>query len=305
MRLIDETIACKSRSDRIEIFPFYDIHCGKRNCMEHSIIKQRAEILRREQMPNRHVRVILGGDQLNSINPSDIKRFDFSELADWFVQGTADNTRDMLSDIVGQEIKHAVQIFKPVRHLIIGALEGNHEKAIRTRQNLNVHAAFCRSLDIPDLSDECLIRFRISCKSNVRTFILYMRHGYGAGRTAGAEPNKLQRMLDEWEVADVCLSGHSHSFCILPPKPILYVPSKGALPPKMLIRHRFAANPGCWLSSHPLGSSTYESMAAYPARPMMTLKIVIFPFWHSTIKYKGSKYDVSQVKTELRSYAIT
>lgn len=301
MRLLDKIIVCKSRSDRIELFPFWDIHCGKRNCMESAVIRQRVEILRRASMKGRHIVVLLGGDQLNSINPTDIRRFDFGELADWFVQGKADTIRERLGNIAGQEIEHAVELFNPIRHLIIGALEGNHEKAMRQHQNINVHKSFCEKLGISDLSDEVLIRFKANIGSFVEVFKIYARHGYGTGRGAGAEPNKLKAMLDEWEIADVCLSGHSHTFHILPPKPVQYIPDKGKMPPKMLIRYRFAANPGCWLASHAIGSSTYESMMCYPARPMMTLKVVIWPFWGS--RAKG--YQYCRPKIELRSYAIT
>jgi len=301
MYLHDEFIQCKGRGDRIEIFPFYDMHIGKRNCAEHAIRKQVKEILRRESLPNRHVRAVLGGDQLNSINPVDLRRFDFAELADWFVDSDADTTRERLSDISNQEVKRAVKIFEPVKHLIVGALLGNHEKSMKTKQNVNVHHAFCSRLGICNLTDEAVVRLRMKRGNSATTTVkLYLRHGYGGGRTAGSEPNKLQRMLDEWEDADVCLSGHSHSFCILSPKPVLYIPSTGKLPERLHHRYRYAANPGCWLYSHEVGASTYESMAAYPARPMMTLKIVIWPFWSSTVNGK----KIERPKIELRSYSI-
>lgn len=307
MRIIDYEIKCASRSDRIEIFPFFDLHIGKRNCAEHAIRRQVDEILRREKMEHRYVRVIFGGDQLNSINPADLRRFDFDELADWFVEDNAMNTRERLNDICTQEVKRFCEIFEPVKHLIIGAIYGNHEKSMRTRQNVNVHAALCTRMEMADLTDEAFIRIRMKRgKSAVRTMNLYLRHGYGGGRTAGAEPNKLYRMLSEWEDADVCLSGHSHSFEILPPKPVLYVPRRGKhIPERFHYRYRFAANPGCWLYSHLPGPGSYESMAAYPARPMTTLKIVMWPFW-SQYDGGGKKKNRNQelCKIELRDYPI-
>ena len=301
MYLHDEIINCKSRSDRIEIFPFYDMHIGKRNCAETALLKQNKEILKRSEMPNRHVRVIFGGDQINAINPTDVRRFDFYELADWFVSSDAEETRERLSDMANQEINRMVEMFKPVSQFVIGALEGNHEKQMRTTQNVRVHAALCDRLGIKNLTDEAIIRFRFRrAGGGAATMKLYLRHGYGSGRTAGAEPAKLDRMLAEWEDMDICLSGHSHSFNIMPPKPILYIPNKGRLPERPFYRYRFAANPGCWLLSHSVGKGTYESAACYPARPMMTLKIVVFPFWH-TIR-EGRGYE--RLKVELRQYPI-
>ena len=313
MYITEETIICKSRSDRIEIFPFYDLHLAKINCAEKALLKQRSEIQRREKMKNRHVRILFGGDQINAINPADVRRFDFHELANWLLvpteaelrkavssQEVANIIREKLSNMANQTVDRFVEIFEPVKHLIIGALEGNHEKKMRTSQNVAIHNALCDRLSILNLTDEAVIRFRFKNDKNVRVVKIYLRHGYGSGRTAGAEPCKLERMLGEWEGMDVCLSGHSHSFHILPPKPVPHIPNKGSLPRRPLYCYRFAANPGCWLFSHAEGQGTYESMACYPARPMMTLKIVIWPFWHSS--QDGQEF--TRPKIELRQYPI-
>ena len=58
MYLHDETIECKSRSDRVEIFPFYDTHIGKRNCSESAIRKQIRTIQQQEEKPGRRQRGI-------------------------------------------------------------------------------------------------------------------------------------------------------------------------------------------------------------------------------------------------------
>lgn len=300
MYIAEEIIECSSRSDRVEIYPFYDQHIGKRNCAEKAISKQVNEILKRSKMKNRYVRVLFGGDQLNAISPADIRRFDFHELADWFVQGDADNTRERLGDMANQEIKRAVDLLRPLAPFTIGALYGNHEKAMRTSQNVDVHQAFCDRLGITNMTDEAFIRLRFRRLDSSSTIKIYLRHGYGSGRTAGAEPNKLERMLSEWEDADVCLTGHTHNFCLLPPKPVLYIPSAGRLPERPLYKYRYAANCGCWLLSHYPGRGTYESMACYPARPMMTMKIVIWPFWIKKMKGK----QINRPKIELRQYPI-
>ena len=301
MRIIEEVIECKSRSDRVEIFPFFDMHIGKANCNEGAIRKQVQEIQKRKAIPNRHIRTVLGGDVLNAISPSDRKRFDFSDIADWLVKGSAEEIKDALADLPNREIKRAETLLGPIKGTIIGALEGNHEKSLRKYHNMDVQDRLCEKLECRNLSDEALIRFRFKRPGPVGTsFFLYMRHGYGGGRGAGAEPNKLATMLAEWECADVCLSGHTHTFCVLPPKPVATIPNKGTLPSDLVWRHRFAANPGCWLDSHSLGRGSYESGACYPARAFMTAKIVIWPFFEQYIDGKG--YCVP--KTEIRSYPI-
>jgi hypothetical protein len=280
------------------------MHIGKANCNETAIKKQVQEILRREETPNRHARVLLGGDAANSISPSDRKRFDFSDVADWLVKGTTEEIKDNLAALPNREIKRIEQVLHPIKHLIIGALEGNHEKSLRKYHNIDVQEELCEKLGCPNLSDECLIRFRFKrpsgMKNSTTTVVLYMRHGYGAGRSVGAEPAKLQAMLDEWECADVCLSGHTHTYFDIPPKMAAVVPARGELPKELFWKYRYAANPGSWLDSHSIGRGTYESNSCYPARAFMTCKIVVWPFYDQYVQGKAFALP----KVELRKYPI-
>lgn len=299
MKIIDVTIKCGSRTDRVELFPFFDMHVGKDNCNEKAIRKQIAEAEKRAGMKGRHVRILLGGDAVNAISSSDRKRFDFSDVADWVVKGKAKDVKDALADMPHREVKRVRELFGPSKRLIVGALEGNHEKSLRKFHNFDVQMALCEELECENLTDEAVIRFRFEFQKKISTTVIYLRHGYGAGRKAGAEPNKLQDMLDEWELADVCMSGHSHTFCVLPPKAVAVLPAKGNTPESLLWKHRFALNPGCWLDSHSPGRGTYESGACYPARAFMTSKIVIWPYYHQP----GGK-GASIPKIEIRSYPI-
>ena len=304
MRIIEHEIECGGRSDRVELFPFFDMHIGKANCNEDAIQKQVQEVLRKVKIPGRHIRVLLGGDAVNAVSPRDMKRFDFSDVADWVVKGPAEDIKNALADLPNREIKRVGKLLGPIKEHIIGALEGNHEKSLRKYHNMDVQERLCEELDCQNLSDEVLIRFRFKRsagkKMSTTTVVIYMRHGYGSGRSPGAEPNKLANMLAEWECADVCLSGHTHSFCILDPKAVATIPKRGALPSGLLWHHRFAANPGCWLDSHTIGRGSYESGACYPARAFMTCKIVIWPFFEQHVG--GQSFAVPKI--ELRNYPI-
>ena len=300
MKIIEVEIECKGRGDRVEIFPFYDMHVGKANCNEAAIRKQVQEIVKRSQMPNRHIRVLLGGDAVNAVSPSDRKRFDFSDVADWIVSGTPEEIQQALADMPNREIKRVAKIFDPIKHLIIGALEGNHEKSLRKYHNMDVQAALCEKLGCENLTDEALVRLRFKRKGGSSTSIIYLRHGYGGGRGAGAEIIKLDAMRAEWEVADVSLSGHTHTLSIAPPKAVATIPVRGEIINDLLWRHRFAVNPGCWIDSHYIGRGTYESNACYPARAYMTCKIVIWPFFEQF--QSGREFNMPKI--EIRSYPI-
>lgn len=301
MQILETTINCNGRGDRVELFPFFDMHIGKDNCNESAIKKQIQEVVRRKNIPNRHVRILLGGDAVNAVSPRDRKRFDFTDVADWVLEGGKKDIKDALADMPKQEIKRVAALFDPVKSLILGALEGNHEKSLRKYHSMDVQTDLCERLGCPNLSDEALIRIRFKRKTGQSTkIVVYMRHGYGGGRKAGAEPSKLEDMLAEWECADVCLSGHTHTFCILSPKAVASIPSRGKVPEGLIWHHRFAANPGAWVDGHPLGRGTYESNSCYPARAFMTCKIVVWPFFEQHV---GGR-SFTAPKIELRNYPI-
>lgn len=273
MILQDKTIICKGRGDEFEIIPLGDIHIGARGCAEKPLKKQVKEIA---DNPNAYW--IGGGDLLDAIKPQDSKRYDVDTMPDWMLEGDALTTREKLNDLLLQQLNRLCEILEPIKFKCIGCLEGNHEFSIRKYYNENIQKAICNRLDCKNLTDEAVIRLRFKRSHASATVIIYLRHGYGGGRTAGTEPMKLARMMAEWEMADICLTGHTHTFCVAPPKPVLEIPRTKKLPKELTQRYRFAANWGCWLYSHPAGPSSYASRACYPARPMFTVKAIIKPF---------------------------
>ena len=162
MKLLDIEIKCSGRGDRVEIFPLWDIHMGKHNCNETALKKEVADRQKRDEMLGRHIRVLLGGDAANAIKPNDLKRFDFSDIADWLLEGKVADVKDKLSNMTAQEVKRVCKILDPIKHLIVGALEGNHEKCIRKRSNQDVQTELCDKLGIPDLSDEAVLSFKFA-----------------------------------------------------------------------------------------------------------------------------------------------
>ena len=296
MRLIDRLINCSSRDNETTLYPLYDIHVGARTTAE-TLLRKHIKTIAAD--PN--ALVILGGDILDAIKPQDGKRFDMDTFPDWLLEGDATTTRERLNDILSQQLNRTVNILQPIEGKIIGAICGNHEFTVQKYYNENVQAALCRRLQCEDLTDESLIRLRFKCSSKMVTVIIYARHGWGSSRTESAEAMKLRAMRSEWEVADVSLTGHTHLALVLPPKPILEIPRSGKLPDETIVRHRWAANPGCWLFSHSVGASSYVSRSCYEARPMMTCKIVIHPYGYRICK--GGN-DITRPHIEIRSITL-
>ena len=295
MRIIEKEIEVPERNGEVEIYPLGDLHIGYRSCCEKLLKKTVSSI---ESNPNAYW--IGGGDYLDAIKPSDLKRFDMDTLPDWIFDGDVHTIRERLNDVVQQQVERAADILNPISTKGIGLIEGNHEFSVRKYSNHDVQKSLCDYLELENLTDEALIRLKFKHNTLTRVVMLYICHGHGGGRTAGAEPNHLNRMLTEWETADICFRGHSHCFHILPPKPVLEIPKSGNLPRECTCRYRWAANWGCWTLQHASGPSTYASRACYPARPMLSCKAVIKPFHREYAG--GEEYRVPLV--EIRSITL-
>lgn len=295
MILTERSFDVPSRSTIVDIYPLGDLHIGSRTCAEKALRRVINEIKK-----NPHAYWIGGGDYLDAIKPADSKRFDMDTMPDWMLEGNSLTVREKLNDIVRQQFDRCVEILEPIKHKCLGLIEGNHEFSIRKFYNQNIHKDLCKTLETKDLTDESFMLLRFKRRSGTSNVKLYICHGHGGGRSIGSEPNKLHTMLSEWEDAQICLRGHSHTYTILPPKPVLYSPETIDLPKELLVKYRYAANWGCWMLSHQTGPSTYVSRACYPVRPLMTCKVVISPF---TRRYmSGKEYQVAKI--EIRSITL-
>jgi len=295
MKLLDYEIKVKGRADEVSLHPLGDVHEGAKNCAENQLRKTIREI---EKDP--HARWFGGGDLINAIKPDDIKRFDIKELPNWLFVGDADTIKDRLSDIVAQEVDRIGEILLPIADKCIGLLEGNHERTMRKRYNYDAQKILCEKLHTINLYSAAWIRIFFRCGGRTQVIKIGIRHGYGSGRSPGAEPKKLADLLNYWQDCDIVFSGHTHTAESPAPDVYLYLPNSGKLPSELLLKYRWAANWGCWLRTHASGASTYEEDACYPPRPMMITKAVITPFYHTTLKNK----DLSLPRIEMKRITL-
>jgi hypothetical protein len=268
-----EYVKMSSRSDSVTLYPIGDVHAGKANCMESALRKHVAKIV---DTPNAYV--LLGGDLIDCIHPADVKRFEFSGLAEWLV------TKEALGNIVQAQVNWIVDLLKPLaaQGKIIGALEGNHEHQYHKRHNHNVHAAICWGLGVPELTGSAYIRMQFSrSKNDTIPLKIFCQHESGCGRKAGASHNSLEEMGVRHANMDLCLEGHNHTCAVGTPIVQPDIPSKGRLS-GVFAKYVHVYNWGSWLLSSPEGPSLYEERARYPLRPSYTVAINIKPFASSS-----------------------
>ena len=287
MRLMEYVFPTKSRNYELFLYPIGDIHMGASNCAEDKLKHLVAKIASK---PNAYW--FGGGDLLDAVVFNDSKRFDPSILPDWMLEHQgAEKIRKNLEDMLDAQFNRFCHVMEPIRGRCLGMLEGNHEYAIMKHHNRNIMSDLALHFSCPDLTDCAFVRFKFR-RSNFHTDTVrgFLTHGHGGGRTSGAEPNILYRLAADKE-CEFVLKGHSHTFCIHPPIPVLSIPSNGEMPKDPVVYDKFAANWGSFLYTYKSGPSTYASRANYPVRPMYTAECRIRPHL-----YAGGEHDTPLVE---------
>lgn len=277
MRYVERAFNLR-RGQAVNIYPIGDAHIGKTNCNEKSL-KRFVEKIRKD--PNGYW--FGGGDLIDAIKPQDAKRFDPATLPDWLLTGSTDDIRARMSNIINAEVNRLVAILSPIAHKCLGLISGNHEDAVRKHHNHDAHQEIIDALKyeapgnkwIEDLTDCAYLRLAMRRFKAGRIVSMFISHGYGGGRSAGAEPTRLDRIASDKDV-DILFVGHSHSFYIAPAKTVVGITSKGELAPE--VRLKRSANWGCWLLVAKEGAATYDSRALFPYRPECRVSASIVPF---------------------------
>ena len=173
---------------------------------------------------------------------------------------------------------YAEELLSPIKDKCIGMIEGNHEYSISHYHNRNISTDLADRMNAPELTDCAFIRLKFRRNNRASVAVrLFICHGHGGGRSAGAEPTHLNRLAQERD-CEIIFRGHSHIFHIMPPIPRLTIPATGPMPEHVLTHDVRAANWGAWVLSYANGPSTYDSRANYPVRPMCTVVAEIKPF---------------------------
>lgn len=148
-----------------------------------------------EETPNAYV--ILNGDIMNTA----IK----TSVSDIYAETL--NPKDALAT--------AEKLFLPIKDRILAIVGGNHERRIYKDVGLDSSEFLAAKLGVHYAGDEVYLKIRFGrktgdCRNNKPVvYSVYATHGWGAGRTAGAKVNNLQRMATIC-LADIYIASHTH-----------------------------------------------------------------------------------------------
>ena len=296
MRLVEREFLTTTRSTEYKLYGIGDVHIGALNCAEKEV---RQLVKKIAKDPN--ARWIGGGDYCDAVILGDIKRFDVNTLPNWMLDGNANTVKERIGDIVFAQRKRFVDMVMPIKDKCLGLIEGNHEYSIFKYHNRDHMGQLCAMLDTTNLSDCSFIRLKFrrktegsKCRGKSSSVVVFISHGHGGGRTSGAEPNKLHRLASDKD-ADIILTGHSHTFCILPPIAVLGMPGQAVLreDEDAVVKEKHAANWGSFVYTYKAGPSTYASRANYPVHPMYTVETAIKPF--AAKSNKGKVFDAIDI----------
>jgi len=284
MYLGDRFFEMSGRGGVINLYPIGDTQIGAYHCAEGALRKFVKHIA---DDPDGFW--VGGGDLIDAIKPSDFRN-DINTLPDWMFTGDASTIKQRMNDICQQQVQRVVEILAPIAPKCLGLVSGNHEDLVRKKYNHDYHNDIVAGLrsccetkaqqkNIVDMTDASVLRFRCSRKksSSKSTITVFVCHGAGGGRTPGAEPNHLDKLIKNKDF-DLILRGHSHSYCQMPPSIVLSVNKQGKLKDELTFSMKRSANWGCWLRTWAAGPATYDSRACYDAKPIIGLKCRLQPF---------------------------
>lgn len=174
--------------DTIQIRPIFDIHFGNKLC---DIDKFKKDINNGDEY------IIGGGDWLDSVIIQD-KRY----------KKSIDSSES--DDIIDEQVDGLYDIVKDKKDRIIGLMTGNHENVVSSKYGTHPVRRICKRLEIPFLGYSCYVKLVLSeDKARTRTVLLKMHHGYGGGRTLGADLTRYINDMNFFE-GDVFCFGHTH-----------------------------------------------------------------------------------------------
>jgi len=141
--------------------------------------------------------------------------------------GLHDTTLEKLDEMMEDMTKEFYEVVKPMAHGFLGLLTGHHYhvyssgkyRGARTDEHL------ADMIGCPYLGDMAIVTLKFNLLQRAKllpmyehdiTFSLMAMHGYGSGRTIGAQMGKRIRMAEVMEGMDLYIMGHDNNKAVIP-----------------------------------------------------------------------------------------
>lgn len=163
-----------------------------------------------------------------------------------------------------EQRKYLQDRLKPVSHLCLGLVKGNHEERIYKATGYDPAMLLAEALGVPYFGWEFFCSLMLGADSHRTSFTVYSCHTYSANKTAGLAFNWLEREVTRWvDNVDVVVKSHDHGKGAIP---VEYVHFEGGIPavkPRvryLVLAGHFMHRPGSYLAGRGAGPKPPGSM---------------------------------------------
>lgn len=130
------------------------------------------------------------------------------DVFDCAIMGSKGNPYDAVMTVQAAK-KIAKEILSPIKDRILGVTTGNHERRIYKATGNDVSEDLAMMLNVEDLYDASGLILHININDRI-TYIIYMKHGAGGGKTQAYRLKKLKELSDIVKDVDIYIIGHVH-----------------------------------------------------------------------------------------------
>ena len=260
----------------IYLIPFGDIHRFARLCD----VQGWLNFLKwsKEQLEKSKDIYFLGMGDYDDFG-SDSERFAFQSAK------LHDETKEAIDEVNEKRVQKMADELLFMRDRVIGMHEGNHHWLFPSGMTNGMILA--RVLNAKYLGGAAMIRLSIELPSNKKYKVdIFTAHGYGGGRTHGADLSTVEKMGLTAE-ADIYLSGHSHrKWACLLNKLVL---TRSGTHVRTKTKKILLARTGTFLEAYRNGEKSYVVPMALPPTDRGVVKIMLTPkrnFWTENGKEK-------------------
>lgn len=260
MELIDKEIKYQSSNTEIRIYNIGDIHKGN---IGHNRKRLMQDVEKIKNDPNAYW--INGGDSIDAIVHSDVKRFDPMTIAPEF--------RESYNDMGPAQIASVKRDLDSIKDKCLGIHEGNHESKLRKYHHYDLVNAWCADWKVPYLKAAAMLRIKFNRGMHTSVLKILTAHGNVAGRRSGGKVNKLEDLVMMFD-ADVYMLAHGHKK-VMHSTSRLSIPTKGQL--DLVEDKKVGFMTGSYMNTYQSGAESYAETALYAPSDLGAVCVVIVP----------------------------
>ena len=258
------TVKYTSINKPLSLFPIGDLHYGAKDRHMNALWSPGYFKRWLKRVASRDdARLIGTGDYIDFASGSNRQRLDRRSLHD--------STYFKLAEQAQTDADNLIEELLPFKGKILGLLEGNHYFELPDGRSTTEY--LCDVLDCKYLGGTSMVRLAQRYQNNTTYLDIALRHGRGAGQSAGATLNELEKFSRGF-LADIYLMGHDHKSAWYP-KAHMYnrYTSSGELVTEKREQHFIRT--GGLLDSFTVNRESYAVGAQYNPIPIKASEILL------------------------------